>query len=284
MRRQQEASSRQLAADRGRRLEVGSQRSEIDFNDFSIGSYGGTQDKSGSVTIESGGAALNLVGNRWQQIPFAYKITPNTVLEFDFQSSAQGEIHGIGFDTDLSLVSNRAFQLYGTQNWGWAFQDFHNYPGDGSVQHYRIEVGNFYTGDMQYLFFVMDHDVGSPTGNSIFSNIQVYEDAGATPPTITSIPSTMVTVGEAYAYDANNTLEATGSLPIIYSLGSGPTGMSVSSDGLVSWTPSDGQEGVHLVEIVATNNFGTDTQIFNISVSKKKSIKKNFYIFGRHSF
>jgi hypothetical protein len=37
-------------------------------------------------------------------------------------------------------------------------------------------VGNFYTGDMQYLFFAMDHDVSNPTGNSVFSNIKVYED------------------------------------------------------------------------------------------------------------
>ena len=28
---------------------------------------------------------------------------------------------------------------------------------------------------MNYLFFVMDHDVSSPTGESRFSNIRVYE-------------------------------------------------------------------------------------------------------------
>jgi hypothetical protein len=64
--------------------------------------------------------------------------------------------------------------VYGIQIWG--NQDFHTYPGGGGVQHYRIQVGNYYTGDMQYLFFAMDHDVGTPTGDSVFSNIQVYED------------------------------------------------------------------------------------------------------------
>ena len=146
----------------------------INFNDFSLGSYGGHQDTTGVVNVEGGGTTLRLVGNRWQQIELNYTITSDTVLEFDFQSGAQGEIHGIGFDTDLSYGSERTFQLYGTQNWG--IQDFNNYPGGGGIQHYRIPVGDFYIGFMPYFFFTMDHDVTSPTGESVFSDIKVYED------------------------------------------------------------------------------------------------------------
>jgi hypothetical protein len=65
------------------------------------------------------------VGNRWQQIPIDYTVTANTVLEFDFSSSAQADVHGIGFDKDLQLSALFTFQLYGTQNWG--AQNFHNY-------------------------------------------------------------------------------------------------------------------------------------------------------------
>ena len=47
--------------------------------------------------------------------------------------------------------------------------------GEGST-HDAIPVGQFYTGAMQYLFFVMDHDRGAQNGESRFSNIQIYEN------------------------------------------------------------------------------------------------------------
>ena len=255
----------------------------INFNDFSLGSYGGPQDTTGVVNVESGGTTLRLVGNRWQQIELNYTITPDTVLEFDFQSGAEGEIHGIGFDTDLNISSDRAFQLYGIQNWG--IQDFNTYPGGVGIRHYRIFVGNYYIGFMPYLFFTMDHDVTNPTGESVFSNIQVYEDTGSNPPTITSTPSTTATVGIAYAYDVDGKVEATGSAPITFSLGSGPTGMSVSGSGVVSWTPVTGQEGIHTVEITATNNVGSDTQAFSITVSEAPVVPPiNFNDFSLGSY
>ncbi len=114
---------------------------------------------------------LYLQGNRWQKIDFPYTVTANTVLEFDFSSGSEGEIHAIGFDTDDSLSSTWTFKVYGTQNWGNL--DFDNY-GSG-VKHYVIPVGQYYTGSMNYLFFIMDHDVSSPTGESRFSNVKVYE-------------------------------------------------------------------------------------------------------------
>jgi hypothetical protein len=146
----------------------------LNFYDFSVDSYAGGQDKIGTVTIENGGTALNLTGNRWQQIAFSYTITPDTVLEFDFHSARQVDIHAIGFDDDLFTSRDRVIQLYGSRTWG--IQDFNNHPDGGDVQHYRIEIGKFYTGDMQYLFLIMNHDVRKPTGNNVFSNIRVYED------------------------------------------------------------------------------------------------------------
>jgi len=154
----------------------------INFNDYTLRGYGGSQDQGGVVQIEDGGATLYLQGNRWQKIDFPYTVTANTVLEFDFSSGSEGEIHAIGFDTDDSLSSTWTFKVYGTQNWGNL--DFDNY-GSG-VKHYVIPVGQYYTGSMNYLFFIMDHDVSSPTGESRFSNIKVYESGGGnsnTPPT-----------------------------------------------------------------------------------------------------
>ena len=140
---------------------------------YEISSYGGSnQDLSGTVEIEDAGLSLFVEGNRWQKVNFPYSVTEDTVIEFDFQSTEQGEIHAIGFDDDLAISSNRSFRLYGTQSWG--ISDFDNYSGSG-VTHYTIPVGQFYTGDFEYLFFINDDD-NNPTGNSTFSNIVVYEN------------------------------------------------------------------------------------------------------------
>ena len=127
---------------------------------------------SAAVTIEDGGSTLRIVGNGWKKIEFPYTITDDTILEFDFQSTAKGEIHGIGFDTDDS-ISNPilVFQLYGTQKWG--ILDFDNYGGE-IPQHYVIPVGQYYTGDVLYLTFANDHDIKNPTAESVFKNVKVY--------------------------------------------------------------------------------------------------------------
>lgn len=132
--------------------------------------------RGSTASVADGGSTLHLTGNAWKKIDFPYAITPNTILEFDFKSSAQGEIHGIGFDTDLSLSERRAFQLYGTQEWRWGISDFADYGSDApGWKHYEIPVGQFYTGSFQHLFFAMDHDVSNPTGESYFANVRVYE-------------------------------------------------------------------------------------------------------------
>ncbi|MET0043070.1 MAG: hypothetical protein ABW100_06080, partial [Candidatus Thiodiazotropha sp. 6PLUC3] len=71
----------------------------IDFEQNPVLSYGGTgQDINGTEVAQ--GSSLTLAGNVWKKIAFNYTITPDTILEFDFESGEQGEIHGIGFDTD----------------------------------------------------------------------------------------------------------------------------------------------------------------------------------------
>ena len=68
-----------------------------------------------------------------------------------------------------------------TLSWhaGWGLSAFNDYDTIGEYKHYRIPVGQFYTGAFSNLFFANDHDVSSPTGESYFSNIAIYEDAGA---------------------------------------------------------------------------------------------------------
>ncbi len=152
--------------------------SVLNFNDYTIDSYGGSQDKYGTVSIEDGGATLRLVGNLWKSIELPMTITADTVLEFDFSSSQQGEIHTIGFDNDTFLSPDLSFELYGTQTWG--LTEFRNYANEapGTV-HYRIPIGQFYTGNMQRLFFGNDHDIAGADGESVYSNIKIYDSSAS---------------------------------------------------------------------------------------------------------
>ncbi|MFW8591284.1 hypothetical protein ACOI22_10820 [Glaciecola sp. 2405UD65-10] len=144
----------------------------IDFNTISMRGYGYGQDKTGTISIEDDGATLKMTGNRWRAARLEYTVTPNTVIEFEFKSSAIGEIHGIGFDKDPSISRYSTFSVFGTQLWG---RLDYRYDGSGEYQQFSIPVGQFYTGDKKYLFFVMDHDVSRPSGESYFKNVRIFE-------------------------------------------------------------------------------------------------------------
>ena len=144
----------------------------VDWNVTGTVSYS-NQDASANVTVESADSIF-LQDNTWRRTTQTFNVTADTVIEFDFQSTSQGEIHGIGFDEDDTLTNDvRIFQLHGTQNWGSANHDFDNYSGS-SLTHYTIPVGQYYTGSM-FLVLVNDNDAGSGN-NSRFSNVRVYED------------------------------------------------------------------------------------------------------------
>ncbi|MEL6558014.1 MAG: S8 family serine peptidase [Bacteroidota bacterium] len=141
----------------------------LNFNDYSINSFA-TQDANGSNSVGSGGASLTLTNNTWKYIPLNYTVTANTVIEFEFSSTSQGEIHGIAFENDNTLTGSRVFKVHGTQNYG--ITNFDNYTS-GTVT-YTIPVGSSYTGNMDRLVFINDNDAGSGN-NSTFSNVKIYE-------------------------------------------------------------------------------------------------------------
>ncbi|WP_281986438.1 T9SS type A sorting domain-containing protein [Aquimarina aggregata] len=153
----------------------------LNFNDFTIDPF--TQDRAGDFSIGNSGNALTLTNNTWKYILMNYDVTANTVIEFDFSSTNQGEIHGLGFEDNNSLTSSRYFKVHGTQNYG--VTNYDNYSS-GTTK-YIIPVGNFYTGSMDRLVFINDNDAGSGN-NSTFSNVRIYEGTcgGAL---ITQIPS-----------------------------------------------------------------------------------------------
>ena len=150
----------------------------VDWNTTTTVSYS-NQDSSANFTIEDGGDTLLLEDNTWRRTSQTFNITANTVIEVEFSSAVQGEIHGIGFDENDTLTDAvRIFQLHGTQTWTSANQDFNNYAGGGGFVTYTIPVGQYYTGSAMFLVLVNDNDAGS--GNdSRFRNVRIYED---TPP------------------------------------------------------------------------------------------------------
>ncbi len=86
-----------------------------------------------------------------------------------------------------------------------------------------------------------------------------------TPPVITSTPNTSGTVGVPYSYDADNTVNVTGTPPITFTF-TGPVGFNVNATtGVVSWTPT--ATGLFPVSITATNAQGFNTQNFSINVT-----------------
>ena len=141
----------------------------LNFNDFTITPFS-NQDAAGDFSIGSGGASLTLTNNTWKYIPLNYTVTPNTVIEFEFSSTSQGEIHGVGFEDDNTLTSTRYFKVHGTQNYG--ITNFDNYTS-GTIT-YVIPVGDSYTGTMDRLVFINDNDGGSGN-NSTFTNVRIYE-------------------------------------------------------------------------------------------------------------
>ncbi len=141
----------------------------INFNDFTITSFS-NQDAAGNFSIGSGGEALSLTNNTWKHITLNYNVTANTVIEFDFSSTGQGEIHGVGFEDDNTLTPTRYFKVHGTQNYG--VTNYDNYTSGTTT--YVIPVGGFYTGAMDRLVFINDNDAGSGN-NSTFSNVKIYE-------------------------------------------------------------------------------------------------------------
>lgn len=144
----------------------------LNFNTTPPRTFGTNQDV-GQLAVLDNGATIRLQNNAWKAVAMDYTVTEDTWVSFWFRSTRRGEVHGIGFDNNEVISPNLTFQVHGTQNWG--IQEFNNYPNNGSWVYYQIPVGEFYTGNAAYLFFVADHDVGTRDGNSFFRGVKLSE-------------------------------------------------------------------------------------------------------------
>jgi len=149
----------------------------IDWSVTNTVSYS-NQDVAGNVTVEDGGATLLLQDNTWRRTEDLFTVGANTVLEFDFSSTAQGEIHGAGFDENDTLNdAPRLFQFFGTQDWtGTGQVDAYTlrYSGSGSFEPFTIHAGRFLPAGDYPLVLINDNDAGSGN-NSRFRNVRVRQ-------------------------------------------------------------------------------------------------------------
>jgi len=142
------------------------------FDIVNVFPYAGGQDQ-GTATVLDQGETIRVADNGWKALPINYQVTANTVLSFNFRSGIMGEEHSIGMANSLSIVSDR-FKLYGTQNSGNA--DFNTYSGSGQYEQFTIPIGQYISGQMNYLFFVSDKDASPQTSESLFNEVRIFED------------------------------------------------------------------------------------------------------------
>lgn len=144
-------------------------------NSQKLETYAWLQDVKHTIVTTTN--SIDISGNSWRALPLVpYSITPNTVLEFEFSSSSEGEIHAIGLDSSVNAKDKlRTFTVHGTQQWG-IDASIYNQGTTANGILYQIPLGQHYNGfDANFLFFINDKDIGSPDANSHYTNIRIYE-------------------------------------------------------------------------------------------------------------
>ncbi len=254
----------------------------INFNNFALTAFA-TQDGSGNVEVLDGGASLRLTGNRWRTSTQTFPISANTRVEFDFASTSQGEIHGIGMDEDNTLTQSRVFKVYGTQNYGNTVTP--QYSGGGSFQSYSIPVGQNFTGPSFHLVFINDKDSGTQNNESVFRCVRVVDDTPPPPPPPPPASCSVEIDFESGAAGWSNAAESTCSTGS-YTLGT-PT--QTTGGGVVLQVGGDHTSGTGSAVFSATNSSAGNADIdrgncillspvWNVTTA---STLEAFYFFGQ---
>ncbi|MBK6686015.1 MAG: putative Ig domain-containing protein [Deltaproteobacteria bacterium] len=85
-------------------------------------------------------------------------------------------------------------------------------------------------------------------------------------PFLASLPSAQAFVGQSYSQQLDTEDDAPNE-PLTHVLVSGPSGLAVSTAGLVSWTPNAGQLGPHLIRVQVTDQESASAVVeFNVNV------------------
>jgi len=99
--------------------------------------------------------------------------------------------------------------------------------------------------------------------------VKLNNRSGNNAPQILSRPAAMVQAGKSFQYQVR-AVDADGDR-LSYAILRGPSGMSVSTGGLVSWVPGDRDVGTHRVKLQAADPAGAgDNQTFYLSVLSRE--------------
>lgn len=136
------------------------------FNDYSY------QGKNNTVTIVEQGCGVYISDNGWALTEKTYTITEDTVLEFGYIGSGQGNIHGIGFNKNITRLNDKhLFNIFGEEDFG--LFDY-RYKTTGTYQEFSIPIGQYFTGEGFHLALGMDQDI-SNNAAGYFENIRLIQ-------------------------------------------------------------------------------------------------------------
>jgi hypothetical protein len=209
---------------------------------------------------------LQLSGDLWTKLDFAYNVTQYTVLEFEFRSDAMGYAHVIGFDNDNSYWDNAnsnkltGFKLFGTETWSGWNQSLNNYSGT-NWKSYSFKIGDLFTGAMSYLFFVNTNPNGT-LGNSFFRNIRVYDTNSldiAAPTAGVSIANSTVVNGTTFV-NANSEYQFT----VTYTDASGINLATLDNNDIKFLAPNGTLQNATLVTTTSSSDRKTVTATYKI--------------------
>jgi len=155
----------------------------LDFTRDEVITHGGAgQDVDSAQWEIIDDSTLRMWGNNWKATMKTLTVADDAsqAICFDFKSSGtQGEICGVGLDTDNGLSENRFYQIYGTQGWGNG--EYVGYAGGGDWQSYTIVLDDF-NGNFNRFVFSNDADVGQAT-DIYYRNVRVSQYTSQAPST-----------------------------------------------------------------------------------------------------
>ena len=140
-------------------------------------SYGGESQNPSIISTVSNKNELQLEKNGWRRLDITgYEVTEDTLLKFDFAGNGKAEVQGIGFDNDNVINQQDAgqfFQVDGSQSWGMEDLDDYIVGSDNGFTQYSIAVGDFFTGQFDFLTIGNDDDIANSTAVGQYQNIEL---------------------------------------------------------------------------------------------------------------
>ena len=144
-----------------------------------------TTDTDGvTPVLEIQGDTANELTEREIPLP-AGSIVPgqDTVLTFDFQSTTEGQVQGIGLDNDNSFSTGATlYRIYGTGTTGTTVTNANGYYSTPGVwQTYTIDLGVIPANENQLFFYIDDSAVtgGFAGANAELRNVSVHSSSAA---------------------------------------------------------------------------------------------------------